>query len=212
MKIKRWFLLLFYLLLIASGPIAAFMNTPLTSVVFDKILFTAFLQRNLGTIAFAMLFTQIVLGSEIGSWIRQIGGSAFKYHVSHGLVAYFFMLAHPFMQIVLDVNLRGIFAGLITLLPGRDIFLNFGKLALLFISTAVFAGYFRTKPFLRKNWRKFHILNYLAFIFVGIHSWNLGTDVKSFPFITTYIFGNAVVILIIFQKIYSFIDRKLVGN
>jgi predicted ferric reductase len=108
----------------------------------------------------------------------------------------------------IDINLRGPLAGLLTLLPGVDIYLNFGKLALLFITTGVLVGYFRTKPFLRRNWRKLHILNYLAFIFVAVHSWNLGTDVKSFPFVATFFLANVVVNALIIRKLYLL----LIGN
>jgi DMSO/TMAO reductase YedYZ heme-binding membrane subunit len=109
----------------------------------------------------------------------------------------------------IDINLRGPLAGLLTFLPGYDIFLNLGKLAFVLVSVGVIVGYFRTKPFLRKNWRKLHIMSYFAFVFVSIHSWNLGSDVKSFPFVITYFVGHVIVGLVILEKIYFFAKNRL---
>ena len=212
MKRRRFLVIFIYLLLLISGPTTVLLNTPLSTVFRNQTTLIVTLQRLLGTVAYVMLFGQIVLGSKMGEWIKSLGGKAYRYHITHGLIAYVVILLHPLMQTVLDFKLRGPFAAAISLLPGSDIFLNFGKIALLLITAAVFVGYFRTKPFLRRNWRKFHILTYIAFIFVGIHSWNLGTDVKDFPFVLTFIFGGVVGNLIIFQKIYFYFSKKLMVN
>lgn len=198
-----------YLLFLLSGPITVLANTPFSEVLENEIVLINFFQRSFGTIAYVMLFVQIFLGSKMWELLKFFGAKAFKYHVTHGLIAYAFILIHPFMQMAIDVNLRGPLAGLLTFLPGRDIFLNLGKLAFVLVTAGAAAGYLRTRPFLRRNWRKLHILNYLAFIFVSIHAWNLGTDAKSFPFVITFFTGVLAVNLIIVHNLFLFAKSKL---
>jgi len=94
-----------------------------------------------------------------------------------------------------------------------DSLILFGKTAFVLASISVFASYFRTKPFLRKNWRVFHILNYLVFILIIFHSKGLGSDIATFPFNIVYFLGIAAVSLSIARRIYlSFLKELLFSN
>ena len=79
---------------------------------------------------------------------------------------------------------------ILSLLPGFatniDIYIDFGKLGLIFLTIAIMAGIFRTYPLISKNWRWFHRLNYIVFGLILIHSFFLGTDIKTAPFVYLY--------------------------
>lgn len=209
MRRNRILVLTVYALFVVSAPITVLLNTPISFVFKNDILTINFFQRVFGLSAFVMLSTQLILGSHMGWWIKKLGGKAYKYHITHGLLAYFFFLTHPLMQTLIDFNLSGPLGSAISLLPGRDIFLNLGKMALYLLTAGVFAAYFRTKPIFRKHWRKFHYLNYLAFVFVAIHSWNLGTDVRTLPFLATFAIGHIAVSAAILLKFYPLVRSKL---
>lgn len=206
MKLRRFLLIFVWILLLSSGPITVLRNTPISVAFSDSLVTINFFQRILGLLAFTLLFSQIMLGAFMSKWLQIIGARAYKYHVTEGLITYSIILAHPLMQTLLDYKISGPFAALISLLPGRNIYLNLGKIALFLLTMGVFAAYFRTKPFFRRNWLKFHILNYFAFLFVAVHSWNLGTDIKTFPFLLIY---WSVISLVIFSLIYKLLYPSL---
>ena len=141
----------------------------------------------------------------MGHWVQMIGAKAYKYHITEGLVTYGFILAHPFMQALLDYKVAGFLGALLTFLPGRDIDLSLGKIALLLITIGVIAGYFRTKPFFRRHWLKFHYLNYAAFYLIAVHSWGEGTDIGTTPFV--WVFWSAVS-LVSFTVVYKLLATK----
>lgn len=193
-----WFLV--WLAIVLSGPFTVLRNAP-DSFSNDLILINV-IQRLAGLTAFSLLFVQIMLGSFMGRWVQILGARAFKFHVTEGLVAYGFILTHPLMQVLIDYKARGVLGAFLTLLPGQDIFLNFGKMALVLLTIAVPAAYLRTKPFFRRNWRVFHILNYLAFFFIVVHSRGVGTDVSTPPFVWVH---RAAILGVTYSLFYRFI-------
>jgi len=76
-----------------------------------------------------------------------------------------------------------------------------GKVALLLLTLGVIAGYFRTRPFFRRNWRKFHVVNYIAFLAIILHSRNLGTDARTPPFVWVYWIAVIAVCLTLIYKL-----------
>lgn len=197
-----------YFLFLLSAPVTILLNTSHGVVIKNDIVFINFLQKLFGLLAFTLLFIQIVLGSRLGRWINILGARAYKYHITHGLIAYFFVVIHPLMQIALDIKMQGLMGAFVSFLPGIDVFFDLGKLSFLLITLGLTAGYFRTKPYLRRFWRRYHILNYAAFVFVSVHSWNLGTDIKSFPFLITYLTGNVLVGFVFFSRLRAYLIDK----
>lgn len=181
-KKKRAIFLFFWFFLLSLSPFTVLRNLELEKVFANDLLTVNFFQRILGLVSFTLLFSQIMLGSMMEKWIKLLGGWAYKFHITEGVFTYLVIFLHPFMQTIIDFKSRGLVAAVLTFLPGRDLYLNLGKISFLLITLGVLAGYFRTKPFFRRNWKKFHYLNYFAFFLVAIHSWNLGSDVLAFPF------------------------------
>jgi hypothetical protein len=202
LKQKRYFWIFVWLLILASGPVSVLRNTSLSLAFEDSLILINFFQRILGLLAFTLLFSQIMLGRFMGKWVQIIGARAYKYHVTGGLITYGIILIHPSMQVLLDYKASGILGAVLALLPGRDIYLNLGKTAFLLLTVGVLAAYFRTKPFFRRHWLKFHILNYVAFAIIAVHSWYLGTDIRTPPFV--YVYWIAV-FAVSFSVIYRFV-------
>ena len=183
---KRFIFWFFWLLFILSAPITVLMNSSIDVVFSNQLVLMNFFQRITGLLAFNLLFMQIILGSQMNKWIQLIGAKAYRIHIFHGLVTYGFMFIHPFFEniIVYQVS-KSLTESMLIFIPSletqRDILLVFGRVAFLLTSISVIAAYFRTKPFFRRNWRAFHILNYLVFYLVFIHM-RLGTDITTPPF------------------------------
>lgn len=190
-----------WIFLVCLGPISILKNTPLTTLIGHTALIINFLQRMVGLVIFSMLFIQIILGSFMSFWTQKLGGWIFNFHILEGITIYLLVLSHPTF-FVLYRYLIGqgldpffVFTSVCVFCHSKlDAFYTLGRVAFWFITAAVSAGLFRTStPFLRVHWKKFHILNYLAFIFVWLHSLFLGTDVGTSPFY--YFHGPALLII-----------------
>ncbi|MBI2103745.1 hypothetical protein HYT59_01935 [Candidatus Woesebacteria bacterium] len=174
------------------------MNTTLSEVFSNPIQLINFFQRLTGLLAFSLLFVQLLLGSYMNFWQRYLGAKTFKYHVIEGLVSYGLFLGHPLLYVVFTYRLVGklttfILPNLDINTPVYELYLTYGRIGFLLLTIGVVAGLLRNKPFLRAHWRKFHILNYFAFFFVAVHAYNVGTDVRTFPF--SFLFWIAIVVI-----------------
>ncbi len=178
------------------------------------------LQRLIGMWAYTMLFVQIILGSFMPRLAEKFGGWIFKFHVFEGILVYFLILLHPALFIVFNYLVgRGLdpfYVFIDACLICRNSIessYSYGRIAFWLLTIGVFAGLFRmTTPFLRIHWKKFHILNYFAFIFVWFHSLKLGSDVGTFPF--SFVHGSMVVVVlaIVFYRLYLYIKKQPVSK
>jgi predicted ferric reductase len=177
----------------------------LAKVVDNDLEIINLLQRLTGLLAFTLLSFQIVLGTMMPKFIEKMGGWIFNFHLTEGLGAWGIMLLHPTLLVFLNYRIEGASLALLTFLPrfspSQEIWYSFGKFALILVTIAVLAGYFREKPLLRKNWRKFHILNYFAFVFVAIHAYFSGTDAWTPPFFWFYWTAIGVCILALLSRL-----------
>lgn len=204
-----------WILLVALGPIAVLKNTPIATLAGHNALIVNALLRIIGLVAFTVLFIQLILGSFMPYLTQKFGGWLFNFHILQGIFVYILVLGHPSLYmgyrylIGQGLDPFFIFTSVCVLCHTKlDLYYTFGRVAFWFVTTAVFAGLFRTAtPFLRMHWRKFHILNYFAFLFVGYHSLMLGTDLGTAPF--SYIHGPALVIIsgILLYKGYLLFKR-----
>jgi DMSO/TMAO reductase YedYZ heme-binding membrane subunit len=205
---NRTLLFILYLILIISAPISVLSKTSSELIYSDDILLLSIVQRISGLLAFTFLFIQIVLGSSLGFWIKKLGSISYKFHIKNGLLAYIFILSHPIIQLLLDLKVGGIVYAATSLVFEKNFYVGLGKISFLVLTGSISAAYFRTKLLLRRNWQIIHKLNYIAFFLVSLHSWNLGTDIKSFPFLITYITGNVLVGASVFTRVGAFLVNK----
>lgn len=204
-----WFSI--WLFVILAGPISVIRNTSLPIDTNNLLVLTSIFQRLTGLVGLSLIFSQIMLGAFMKNWVQILGARAYRAHVTQGLLAYGFIVLHPLMQMAIDYQVSGLSGAMSTFLSGRNIFINFGIVALLLSSAAVIIAYMRTKPIFRRAWRKIHILNYVSFFLVSYHALNLGTDVSTLPFILVHRGAFFLVIGIVLYRVYSLLTTSKFG-
>ena len=134
---------------------------PITVLQSPSITMLGTIQRILGLTAFCLLFSQIVIGFFMDTLSRKLGDWVFKFHIFEGMLAYFLILLHPW---ALKLDPFYIFTDFCVLCSSKlELFYTFGRVSFWLVTVVVIAGLF-------KSWRKWHILSYLAFLVISIHS------------------------------------------
>lgn len=110
--------------------------------------------------------------------------SLLAWHIAEGLVVYSLVLLHPFMFDLTQYLATHSLSFLAGYVPhaGMDRFeflVMLGYFNLILITLTVSAGLLRKRPFIRRWWKKVHVLNYLVFGIALYHSLNIGTDTQS---------------------------------
>lgn len=192
---RNWYIfLVVWILIVSFGPVTLLLNAPLSSIFSSSFGTINFFQRLAGLILFSLIFVQVVLGALMPRWTELLTGKIFKFHIVEGIAAYFLMILHIIFGTLLGFGFLPVFAR-------SQLLYNFGRFAFLLFTVAVLAGLLRTKPFLIRHWRKFHILNYLAFYLIAIHSFFVGSDTRSFPFIVLWWIAVFVVTFLVLRKL-----------
>lgn len=177
-----------YLLFLLIPVLTLLVNKQTLSFQGDQVTYT-FLRIS-GLFGFILLFLQIMPGTFMPYWTRLFGDHALVWHEKMGLVVYSLILLHPTFFTLSTWFTDGLEAATVGLFPRPDNFyeyyLSLGKIAFTLLTLAVFAAYFRHKGFLNLYWLKFHILNYVVFVLVFIHSFGIGSDTHTFPMSAFY--------------------------
>lgn len=192
---RNWnYFLIVWIIVIAMGPVTLLLNFPLDKIFATQTSTISFFQRLVGLLLFSLIFTQIVIGSNMPKFIELFSGKIFRFHVVEGIVAYSLMILHPILGSLNGVSLLPVFVR-------YELLYNLGRFAFVLFTLAVFAALLRTQPFLTRHWRKFHILNYVAFYLIAIHSYFVGSDTKSLPFVIFWWMAVVVITLLIIKKL-----------
>ena len=181
------------------------------------ILITNFFQRLTGLTVFILLFWQLILGSFMPTLTDKLGGWIFKFHTAQGIYIYGLILIHPLTYLLLNIQKYGIFNPFNLFFPmamdsNELIWISFGRFAFILLNLSVITAYFRTKTFLRNKWRAIHVLNYVAFIAMAIHTYFVGTDSWEPPFSYFYWISISIVGFAILRRIYiklNFFHKEL---
>ncbi len=200
---RKLFFIFIWLLLIVLSVISPVKEFKFIIASKNQILLINLFQRIVGLMAFTLLFIQIFLGAFMVKLTDKLGGWVFGFHIFNGKLLYFLVLLHPAMYMAYLFKIKGVldpfyvYTDLCVLCKGNlEHFYNFGRIALWLITAGIVAVIFRgSDPFLKKNWRKFHLLNYLAFFLVAIHLRGVGTDAVVMPFYAFYWFSLLSVLL-----------------
>lgn len=213
MNIKKIAFYLVWFALLCIAPLSILHTTPPALILANKGTIVQGLQRLFGLWAFTLISVQIVLGAYMQKWTDKLGPWVFNFHIFEGVTIYLIIILHTFSFLFFNYLIgRGIdpyfvWINVCVICPSAtDYYYTFGRIAFWLATIAVFAGLFRMEPFLRNNWRKFHILNYLVFIFVAVHSYFIGTDVSHSVFRFFYFIAISVVALIVGRKFKSLIS------
>jgi hypothetical protein len=198
-----YFSILAVLLLLV--PVTVLQKTPLDFVLKNPALTARFVQRILGLSLFVLLFEQLLIGAFMDKFKKRLGEWVFNYHLIEGGIIYSLVILHT-----LAFMFYNHFAGsgwnpyliyidvcLICRYP-LNYFYNLGRIAFWFLTITVFAGVFRKyNPWMKKNWRKLHVINYAVFLIVGAHGFLIGTDFRRLPFFAFAIAAYAIVVGVI---------------
>lgn len=172
-----------YLLFLLIPVLTLLSNKETLSFQGEKVTYT-FLRIS-GLFGFILLFLQIMHGAFMSYWTRLFGDRAVIWHEKMGLVVYSLILLHPTFFTLSSWVTRGLGGALLSLVPFfsdiYEYYLSLGKIAFSLLTLGVFVAYFRHKAFLNRHWLKFHVLNYVAFWLIFVHSFNIGSDTHTFP-------------------------------
>ena len=197
-----------FVLVIVVGPLTVLLD-PGFDTSNQLILINTFL-RMFGLLAFSVLFIQIVLGSNMSWFTNVIGAKAYKYHIVLAFSVLFLIILHPLFYSLLLLAKSGVNGLLSAFFPSglfgkEEVYISLGRISFSILVLVFIAGYYRTKPILRRNWKKVHLLSIAAFFLVAIHSWNIGSDVGSIPFVWFYFLAVFAVVLIAIREMYNYI-------
>jgi predicted ferric reductase len=203
--------IIFWVILIATLGLVPLMILPTINfaVVRQPSVALNVAQRFFGLTAFVLMFWQIMLGASLEKWAKKIGGWIFNFHVWEGIVIYSLIFLHPLTFLLFqhfigrETDPINIFLGVCLFCdPKIEYIYTLGRIAFWLLTIGVFAAFYRSAtPFMKRNWRKFHVLNYLVFLLMGIHGFILGPDIAAKPFLYFTIVAYLLVIYTVVRKL-----------
>lgn len=162
--------------------------------------------RLFGLYGFTFIWSQIVLGPFRNPLTRIFGPIVLKLHITGGIFALTFATLHPllfYLAYYLATKNAPAMALLDYLGEDRLIFGLMGMTAWILMITTVATAILRNNPWFVNKWRYIHFLNYLIFILVFIHSFNIGSDVRLEPLNTLYgFFGLTFILAVVYRVGY----------
>ena len=182
-------------------PVTALKVTPVALVLKNSATLTNYIQRIIGLSAFILLFIQLITGAFMDKITEKLGGWIFNFHVVEGIVIYFLAFLHPLFFMIFNHFIGSgwdpyrvfVNACLLCQTP-LEYYYTLGIVSFWLLTVAVFAGLFRhTTPWMKANWRKLHILNYVVFLTIGAHGFLIGTDFRTQPFFSFAVIAYAIV-------------------
>lgn len=210
---KKLFFWALLLALLALVPLTIVKSPSLTLALTNKSVLMNLIQRIMALTAFTLLFWQVMLGAYMQKWTEKLGGWVFKFHATQGAVIYLLIILHTvFLMLQTYFSGKGldpfyIFTQVCVLCKPPELYYSLGRVSFWLVNIVIFTALFRsTTPYLRANWRKFHIINYVIFLLVGIHGYLSGTDFRIMPFFGFAIIANLLVVYTIIRKLPSLVS------
>jgi glycine/D-amino acid oxidase-like deaminating enzyme/nitrite reductase/ring-hydroxylating ferredoxin subunit/DMSO/TMAO reductase YedYZ heme-binding membrane subunit len=153
-----------------------------------------------GLYAFTLVWAQVMLGSGMPLWRRAYPWIE-KFHRAEGVFVLLFAGLHPSL-IFFAYGMA--YFGFPFVVSSHRIYAWMGEFQLTLIIVTVLTALLRKSKRLQKVWRYIHWANYVVFTSAWIHSWYLGSDVRTTPLRYLWIFFAASVAI-------SFIFRVIRG-
>lgn len=201
---KIYFFLIFTIFLVLI-PLTVFKVTPLEIIQKYPYTVITLFQRIIGLILFILLFVQIILGAFMGRFTEKLGGWVYKFHIFEGKLTYLLAIAHPVLLMLfsyftghkLDPYVVFVNACLLCQTPS-GYYYTLGIVSFWLLTVTVLAAAFRNaNTWMKTNWRKLHVLNYIVFLLVGLHGYFLGRDFRTQPFFSFAILAYAIIVCIV---------------
>lgn len=206
--IKRALFAIAWILIVISGPYTVLKISPGAEIGMNAF-FLNVVQRMLGLLGFSLIFIQIITGAYMKKVVQIIGSKAFILHIVQGLTILAVILLHPLMYYLIGYQ-QGLLSKylIISFSDPYELFILAGQTAFILVMTAGLIGYLRTRHLFRRMWRKVHILNYIAFFLIAIHSRGIGTDIRYIPFSIVYMLSIPTVIATVVYKLYEYVTNN----
>lgn len=194
--LKIFLLLIFVIVFIIPGYTFFLVNPEPVQTLFSTSGFSSariyILFRFFGLYAFTLIWAQLVIGPFMSPLARIFGAQIIRWHRIQGVFALVFATIHPLLfytAFLLGSSSASLFSALPNYLgEGLLIYGLMGIIAWTLMVTTVITALLRNRPWMVKYWHYIHLLNYLVFILVFVHSYNIGSDVRLQPLQTLYTF------------------------
>lgn len=170
--------------------------------------------RVAGILAFISLWLTVFLGLSIRNPIlKKIIEPlySFDFHCFVAALAVFWALVHGTVLIFdpsLGFHLKDVFLPFVsqtTLVDPK--YLALGIMAFYMMAVLTTTSYLRSH-LNHKFWRVLHFLNLVAFIFVVVHGYMNGTDMKNFYVGSAFLFSSFILVLIYLSSLISAVIRR----
>lgn len=174
--------------------------------------------RSAGLVGFVFLWLTIFLGLAIRNpWLKKIIAPIYSFdlHCFTAVMAVFWSLVHG-TSLLFDPTIG---------FGARDVFIPFFSQTIIVDARPLALGIvafwmmvvMTITSYLRKHmshwlWRALHFLNPLAFIFVVIHGYKIGTDIRNFYIGGTFLASSFMLLGIYFLSIVAMTWNKLNPN
>lgn len=165
--------------------------------------FTLF--RLLGLYAFTFLWGQLMIGPFMKPLGKIYGKNWFYFHRMQGLFALLLACLHPLILYVGYITLTGRYGWLdaINAYTPKFTIALLGEIALLLMLLTISSALLMRKPWMKSKWHWIHLLNYVIFVLVWVHSYVLGTEAKVAPMSWLYIFfGLTFIMALVYRRGY----------
>lgn len=196
-------------ILVVFLPLASlFKVTPIPLIAGSSLKIVNFVQRGVGLLALSLIFYQIIIGSFLDKLSKSLGSWIYKFHFVEGILAYLLAFLHPILYLLtfkisghgFDPYVAFVNVCLLCKTP-YDYFLTLGRIGFWILTIGVFAGIFRKyNGWFVKNWRNFHLVNYIVFLVIAVHGFFIGTDFRYKPFFALVVAETLVILGIILFK------------
>lgn len=130
-----------------------------------------------GLYAFTLLWSQFVIGAARSVLRTVVHPKIITFHRRQGVLIFLLAWLHPtlrFFGIGLDQYFKSW-----NVAPSLVPYLWLGYVQLFLLMLTAGTALLRKLPWLKTRWHTIHYLNYGVFVLVWIHSWFLGSDVRS---------------------------------
>jgi hypothetical protein len=206
-----------WLVLLSLAPITILKSIDLPYTIAHPLVLVNVFQRFVGLMAFTLIFWQLMLGAYMQRWTEKFGGWVLRFHITEGIIIYLLVLLHPIFFMLLNYfyglgfDPFYVFTQICVICKQQELYYTLGRISFWLVNVTVFAGLFRmSTPFMRANWKKFHVLNYLVFLLIGIHGLSIGTDFMVMPFFAFAIVAYTIVLYTVARKLpglFSFLKN-----
>ena len=174
-----------------------------------------YIARAAGILSFIFLWLTIFLGLSIRNpWLKKIIAPiySFDFHCFTAALAVFWSLVHGtglLFDTMLGFGVKDVFIPFFsqtTLIDTRPLALGIVAFWMMVVMTIT--------SYLRGHmshwlWRVLHFMNPLAFIFIVIHGYGIGTDMKNVYIGSAFLISSAILALIYFSSLVFMIVNKI---